>query len=407
MRELIRAALSGFAAALAFAGLAAAQGMPRSVDEAVKMEAADALPRTSFYDPSPRRPGRPGDLVGKASADDYALPAGVRAVRILYRSKDASGRDVASSAVVLIPPGPAPATGWPVIVWAHGTSGVARQCAPSLMKDVYYGEEGLFPMLRGGFAVIAVDYHGLGTAGVHEYISKRAQANDVVFSVPAARAAVASLGPRWVVDGHSQGGLAAWGVAELERARRDPGYLGAVAVAPATHLDWVLTALTPSKDAAFYLDYMAWAIRARTLSFSASDMLTGSALARYPDLTVKGCFYYAYATFLGDSEPPRLKPGWATTPAARRFFSENEIGAPTEGPLLVIGGEADGTVPIAAVRWAAARACARGAPLQLRTYPGLDHDPVMMNSTPDQLAWISDRFAGKPAATTCSRPTPP
>jgi pimeloyl-ACP methyl ester carboxylesterase len=407
VRGSIRKLLFGVAAALLVGGSAAAQEMPRSLDDAVKMEAADALPRTRFYDaPSPLPPGQPGDLVAKAASADYALPAGVRAVRILYRSQDASGRPVVSSAVVLIPPGSAPAGGWPVIVWAHGTSGVARQCAPSLMRDVYYGEEGLFPMTRAGFAVIAVDYHGLGTEGVHEYVSKRAQTNDVVFSVPAARAAVAALGPRWVVDGHSQGGLAAWGVAERERTRHDPGYLGAIAVAPASHLDWALTRMAPSKDAAFYLDYMAWAIRARTPTFKPSDMLTGAALARYPDITTKGCFYYAYAKFLGDAAPPRLTRGWDKTAAARRFFSENQIGAHTGGPLLVIGGEGDRTVPIAAVRWASARACARGASLQLRTYPGLDHDPVMMNSTPDQLAWIRDRFAGKPAATTCPVPSP-
>jgi NAD(P)H-dependent flavin oxidoreductase YrpB (nitropropane dioxygenase family) len=34
------------------------------------------------------------------------------------------------------------------IAWAHGTSGVARQCAPSLAKDVYFGEEGHYCMDR-------------------------------------------------------------------------------------------------------------------------------------------------------------------------------------------------------------------------------------------------------------------
>jgi hypothetical protein len=34
-------------------------------------------------------------------------------------------------------------------------------------------------------------------------------------------------------------------------------------------------------------------------------------------------------------------------------------------------------------------------------YPGLDHDPTMDKSTPDQLAWIRDRFAGKPFTGNC------
>ncbi len=67
------------------------------------------------------------------------------------------------------------------------------------------------PMVSAGFAVVATDYHGLGTEGLHQYINKTAQAHDVVYSIPAAHAAVAHLNPQWVVDGHSQGGLAAWG----------------------------------------------------------------------------------------------------------------------------------------------------------------------------------------------------
>jgi hypothetical protein len=36
-----------------------------------------------------------------------------------------------------------------------------------------------------------------------------------------------------------------------------------------------------------------------------------------------------------------------------------------------------------------------------RSYPGLDHDPTMETSTPDQLEWIRARFAGKPAESNC------
>jgi pimeloyl-ACP methyl ester carboxylesterase len=393
------------AAALGAAAIAAAQEGPKSVAEAVKMEAGDALPITGFYDaPKSLAATRPGALLRQQAFDGYQLPAGVRAVRILYHSKDAGGRDVASSGVVLIPPGQPPAGGWPIIVWAHGTSGVARQCAPSLMKDVYYGEEGLFPMVRAGYAVVAPDYHGLGTAGVHQYVNRAAQVNDVVYAVPAARAAVPVLGARWVVDGHSQGGMAAWGVAEAAPARRGSGYLGAVAVAPGVRIGEALSGKGFPTAAGFYLDYMAWAIWALTPSFKPSDMLTGPTLARYPDLTTKGCFYYAYAHVLGDAAPPKLKPGWNKAAAAQRFFAGADVGRrPIKAPLLVVAGEADQTVPISAVRAAVRGACTRGYRLDFRSYPGLDHDPTMDKSTPDQLAWIADRFAGKPASNFCAR----
>jgi hypothetical protein len=207
---------------------AQAQEMPKTLAEAEAMEQADRVPITDFYStPSNLSATKPGDLLRKESFAGYSLPKGATAVRILYHSLDATGQDVATSAVVLIPAGTPPAKGWPVIAWAHGTSGVARLCAPSAMKDVYYGEEGLMPMVAAGFAVVATDYHGLGTEGPHQYVNKSAQAHDVVYSIPAARAAVRSLGARWVVDGHSQGGLAAWGVAEAEHDLKDPNYLGA------------------------------------------------------------------------------------------------------------------------------------------------------------------------------------
>jgi hypothetical protein len=146
-------------------------GLPHSLAEAIQMERADALPRTAFYDTPSLGKTKPGDLLRQAPFRGYAVPSGARAVRILYHSLNADGGDVATSGVVLIPAGRPPTGGWPVIAWAHGTSGVARMCAPSLQKDMEYGEEGLMPMVRAGFAVVATDYHGLGTEGPHEYIN--------------------------------------------------------------------------------------------------------------------------------------------------------------------------------------------------------------------------------------------
>ena len=169
--------------ALALFGCAAQDPLPKSVAEAVRMEAQDALPLTAFYDPpAPLPSAAPGSLIRAESFAGYDLPAGASALRILYHSRNLAGVDVAASGVILIPQGAPPAGGWPVIAWAHGTIGVARQCAPSLMRDVAYGDEGLMPMVAGGFAVVAPDYAGLGTPSPHEYENKMAQAYDVVYA---------------------------------------------------------------------------------------------------------------------------------------------------------------------------------------------------------------------------------
>jgi len=305
--------------------------------------------------------------------------------------------------VVLIPAGQAPAGGWPVILWAHGTSGVARMCAPSLMKDVYYGEEGLMPMVAAGFGVVAVDYHGLGTEGPHEYVNKSAQVHDVLYAIPAAHAAVPALGARWVVDGHSQGAIAAWGVAEAQYELKDRDYLGAVSVAGAVREADFFQHIDATPGVGFYLAFIAAGIHARYPQFEPKDLLSDAAFAHYEDVTTKGCFTYGYATYVSMPTGSLLRAGSQTNPWVHQFFEGIKLGdKPIGGPMLIVAGEADQTIAIGAMRAAAKQMCERRQPVSFRSYPGLDHDPVMEKSTPDQLAWIRARFAGSPALSNCA-----
>jgi hypothetical protein len=120
------AAAAGFVLALSVGpGPARAQEMPKTVAQAVAMEKADRVAVGDFYSiPENLATTKPGDLLRKEAFSGYTLPKGATAVRIQYHSLDATGGDVATSGVVLIPAGKAPAKGWPVIAWAHGTSGV-------------------------------------------------------------------------------------------------------------------------------------------------------------------------------------------------------------------------------------------------------------------------------------------
>jgi alpha-beta hydrolase superfamily lysophospholipase len=273
------------------------------------------------------------------------------------------------------------------------------------MTDIYYGSLGLFDFVKAGFAVVAVDYHGLGTVGAHQYINKTAQANDAIYSVPAARAAMPSLGSRWVVDGHSQGGLAAWGVAEQEAVLKQPGYLGAVAVAAATlHDGWLATHPDTTRDSGFYIAWLAYGIHARFPEFRPTDMLSPAGAAHYDDIATRGCWFYGYASYRGTDAPAMLKVNWTRDPWVQKFFAENRAGAqPIAGPLFAIAGEADTAVPRGAVHDVVERACHNTQQVFFRSYPGLEHDQAMLESVPDQIAWIKDRFAGKPARSNCTR----
>jgi len=405
IRETFAAATAAAALLQPLAGWA--DDMPKTLDEAKRMEQAVALPAPGFY-ASPRALSRtrPGDLLESQPFDGYALPPGASATRILYHSQDADGRDVATSGFVLVPGGTPPPGGWPIVAWAHGTSGVARQCAPSLMKDYYYGDLGLAELLRAGFAIVATDYHGLGTPGPHQYVNKTAQVNDVINSVPAARAAIPSLGRRWVAEGHSQGGMAAWGVAERQSRVRDPDYLGAVSISGAVRLEDLLSHLGDTPGVGFYLAFMAYGIHARFPSFAVTDMLTPLAMQRFAAASRDGCWYHGYALYADLTSSAMLKPGWNRNVWVRRFFKESEVGeSPVAGPLLVLTGESDATVPLESVRQTVARACKVGSPqLTFRSYPGLDHDPTMGQTVRDQVAWIHERFSGLPAGSSCPAP---
>ena len=396
--------IGGFALWALVASAAQAQEMPKSPAEALAYEKTDRLPSTKFYStPANLSASKPGDLLRKESFSGYELPRGATAVRILYHSLSSTGRDVASSGAVLIPAGKAPVGGWPVIAWAHGTSGVSRLCGPSVMKDLYYGDEGLMPMVAAGFAVIAVDYHGLATEGPHEYINKAAQVHDVLYAIPAAHAAVPALGARWVVDGHSQGGMTAWGVAEAEHELKDPNYLGAVSVAGAVREQGFFDHLSGTPGVGFYLSFMAYGIHARYPEFQPRDLLSDAVLAHYEDVTTNGCFYYGIATYAATPSGTLLRAGWEKSPWVHQLFKDNALAEkPIGGPMLIVAGEADQTIPIEGMRAQAKKMCDSAQPVSFRSYPGLDHDPVMEKSTPDQIAWIRERFAGEPAVSNCA-----
>src|SRR4051812_46014138 len=71
--------------------------LPRTPEEALRAERSTALPIDRFYDtPASLGASGPGSLISQEVAMSYSLPPGVRAVRILYHSKDAAGADVDS-----------------------------------------------------------------------------------------------------------------------------------------------------------------------------------------------------------------------------------------------------------------------------------------------------------------------
>lgn len=184
----------------------------------------------------------PGSLLSAQSTPVPAtLPhAGERHV-ITYRSRGVHGEPIVVSGYVLLPKGQPPKGGWPVLAWAHGTTGIADTCAPSedfpggpLHDYQVLTEQALDWWLAQGYAVAATDYQGLGTPGGHPYMDATSQLHVVDDSVRALhRLRPHAFSPDWLVMGHSQGGAAALAVAA--RGQQDAPELklrGAIAIAP-------------------------------------------------------------------------------------------------------------------------------------------------------------------------------
>ncbi len=77
----------------------------------------------------PRFPSTPGTII-RTEPLDADVPGGT-GFRVLYSSVGQKGEPVAVSGMMFISNKPAPPGGRPVIGWAHGTVGLAPQCAPS------------------------------------------------------------------------------------------------------------------------------------------------------------------------------------------------------------------------------------------------------------------------------------
>ncbi|MEX5895276.1 alpha/beta fold hydrolase [Proteus vulgaris] len=110
---------------------------------------------------------------------------------------------------VFIPKSQAPENGWPVIVWNHGTVGIAPTCAPSLTPKNSRVTQYLNTWLSLGFAIVAPDYPGLGSSGLHHYMDERATAWSSLDSIKAALK-VFPLSNNIIFIGHSQGAHAAF-----------------------------------------------------------------------------------------------------------------------------------------------------------------------------------------------------
>ena len=221
--------------ALSLALVAAA---PAAAATTKPLEAPSGL---AFYKPPAKLPGKThGDVIWSRPATGKSKLGGARTRLVLYRSVGARGKAVAVSGLVSVPKGKAPKGGFPVVSWAHGTTGIADKTAPTRLGGAseYIRESLLEAWIKKGYAVVRTDYEGLGTPGVHPYLIGRSEGRSVLDIVRAARELDDDVSARLAISGHSQGGHAALFAAALApRWTPELTLRGTAPFAPASQLD--------------------------------------------------------------------------------------------------------------------------------------------------------------------------
>ena len=377
--------------------LAGALGLIAASVVAVWWLAHPQAPDGFYLAPGDQLPGPATILRTEAFGRD--VPVGARAWRILYSTTRGDGRPAVASAVV-VAPGAAKAP-LPVVAWAHGTTGIVPGCAPSLMRHPFANVPGLTAVLRQGWAFVATDYVGLGTAGSHRYLVGEDAARAVLDSVRAARRLQdITLDERTVVWGHSQGGHSALWTGIGAAYAPEVSIRGVAAFAPASDLPALAASAQRSMFGKIVTSYLAVSYGNVYPDVAAADVIRPVAMPFARDIA-RRCVG-EWPTLVSVAETlllPRdgIFAGDPTAGALGARLRENTPVGPIASPVLIAQGEADDLVlPEIQSRYVSAR-CAAGQQIDFRRYPGLDHLTLVADVSPlvaDAIAWTSERLAG-------------
>jgi len=360
----------------------------------------------AFYAAPSAVPSEPGVLL-RAEPFTATIPDGAHAWRILYTTTRDEGSPAIASGFVVMPDG---AKRPPTIAWAHGTTGAAVGCAPTLLDDVQAA--GAMPemdaALQRGWAVVATDYVGLGADAPHPYLVGEAEGRSVLDAVRASRQlADASFGEQVVVWGHSQGGGAAlWTGGIAAQYAPELEVVGVAAMAPAANLPAMIGQLADGKAGTIVGPLVLAGYSSHYADVRVRDYLRPEATLLYEE-TAARCWpdpsFIVSVLEAGVIDRPIWRKSPNEGPLAARLEANvprNTIGA----PVLIAQGLADTLVLPGAQQEYVDSRCAAGQRLDYRTYPGKDHMGVVSAGSPllpQLLQWTEDRLRGEPAADTC------
>lgn len=382
--------------------------LPTEVSEALNFEATNYANGYATDDPFYNVPddcqtAAPGSILKVEEVDPskYLLPPTIAMSRMIYQSENLNSAPTPASNYVLWPYSPRSlpdGSGYPVVGWAHGTSGFSANGAPSNHKSLFQQWFAPFQLAVNGYVVVAPDYAGLGVSKdasgvpiVHEYLALTSHANDLVYAIQAAQSHFKELSKKFVLMGHSQGGGAVWATAIRQSNKPVPGYLGAVAISPLVDIlkhptpafqELIGTAVCPALKSAFP-------------EFESETVLTAEGQQRLASVLSSGAQLGSGILLLRGIK--LMKEGWTGNEYMQKYNDKLLLaGKEIAGPMLVVHGQADDRLNVAYVT-SAVQSTIKSFPSASIDYvvlPGVTHTPALTASQWVWLDWIADRFAG-------------
>ncbi len=357
----------------------------------------------AFYQPPHKLPKGPhGTLVWTRPAHLLMpLDQASSTKLVLYKSKTPQGKTDVVSGAVSIPKGKPPRGGWPVITYAHGTTGTADMCAPSRVRPgtitapyVDYTNSELNAWLAAGYAVMRTDYQGLGTPGVHPYLIGESEGRSVLDIIRAARDLDPSVGKRFLIAGHSQGGQAAlFAAAEANSWTPDLKLRGTASYAPASHL-YEQALLLPSLSTPSALSAFAVLITQGASTASADvnpwQLLRTPARGLYPLVNQVCLPSLGTSNRFAGIAPAKLLRGNANLQPLYKVLQGENPDVVTGAPIFLAQGSADTTVFPIFTDELNDQLQKSGDDVRYQVYPGVDHGGIVQAAEPDVLPWFED-----------------
>lgn len=405
-------------------GRAIAAAVALSIVGAGSAAAAPAIDRT-FPDPTPNAQPDPfytppesipvgdfGDVI-RARPSKAGPPAArelANAWQVMYLSTGARGQRNVVTGTILVPKGVDSKT-VPVVGLGPGTTGPAFKCTVSrfINSGSFYEQSIVNGLLAAGYAVAVTDYEGYHENPKSTYIVGRAVGSALVDVVRAATKlpeAGLSASPKVAFQGFSQGGAASLWAAQLQPTYApELNVVGVSAGGVPSDLISTLLKLQGSPYFGFAWNALIGLDNAfpDELKFSTYHTTAGQQITQKMnsgDCTIELVLDYPgkYTTDYMTQSPFSL-----TTWTGRA--KENLLGKTAfTAPLYQYHASNDPIVPFAQDEKVRDAYCALGMKVQWNVLD-TGHITTVSRGNPGALAFLADRFAGKPATSNCPTPT--